>query len=469
MSKLILTEQGSTPTTPSSGKMAIYAKSDGKPYALNDSGVEYDLATSAGGGEDLATTLALGNLTDGSDIVLSAGDELAGESGVGVAGDIILRAGTDSSAAVDGGNIVLIPGQGTNAGHFILESADETHFVDVEVTGAETLSVGTTYRLEYDGTTGKLTVPGIIDPIAVIFEHATAPTTGSSEGAVFVSDGTGGLALGHLYFVPPSSGSPVDISNPTVAADTLQAAYNAGHTITLVDAVTPVEITAGALPSATTSLLAFKKSSGDGLASLKHTAPTRVRLEGATGGAGIDGTGIEIQGGAGGAGVAQDGGDVRFRPGAKTGTGKDGQFVFSDAAGSQEVALLFDSAAHYPGTSVLRSPTSGGGSLGAMLGPVVQVMQPHVFSSAGEHWTIPNHAGCVLITSTYANCVLYLPAFPVLGQSVVVKDITASGRASFTVTPSGGATIDGAASKPVGPAPYLSYTFLWDGISWFII
>lgn len=114
MSKLVLTEQSVAPTTPSSGKLSIYAKTDGKAYAKNDAGVEYDLTD---GGEDLAATLVLGNATGGTDIVLTDGDKVTGESGAGVAGNVALLGGTSSGAGdQDGGSIILRPGLQTGTG-----------------------------------------------------------------------------------------------------------------------------------------------------------------------------------------------------------------------------------------------------------------------------------------------------------------------------------------------------------------
>jgi hypothetical protein len=47
MSTLLLNE-GSAPSTPATGKLAVYAKTDGKPYAKNDAGTEFSLANGGG-------------------------------------------------------------------------------------------------------------------------------------------------------------------------------------------------------------------------------------------------------------------------------------------------------------------------------------------------------------------------------------------------------------------------------------
>lgn len=138
MSKLVLIEQSVSPTTPSTTKLVIYAKTDGKVYAKNDAGVEYDLTSSGGGGggEDLAATLALGNTTGGTNLVISDGDQIVGESGSGVAGDLVLRAGGDTGAGpTDGGSVILRPGP--SAG---LATPGAISFVDPSVTN--TVSAG---------------------------------------------------------------------------------------------------------------------------------------------------------------------------------------------------------------------------------------------------------------------------------------------------------------------------------------
>lgn len=105
-------------------------------------------------------------------------------------------------------------------------------FIDVQVSADQEVSFGVgggAGPLVYNATTGKLTVPGIIDPTAVVFEEAGAPSTDATEGAVFVSDGTGGLVLGHFYYRGASDAVPVDLS-AAGAVPTLAAVLVAGNT-----------------------------------------------------------------------------------------------------------------------------------------------------------------------------------------------------------------------------------------------
>jgi hypothetical protein len=83
--------------------------------------------------------------------------------------------------------------------------------VEIRCQAADVLEIGTSGAagpLVYDSSSGKLTVPGIIDPTALVYTEAGPPATGAAEGATFVSDGTAGLTQGELYYRPASSGTP---------------------------------------------------------------------------------------------------------------------------------------------------------------------------------------------------------------------------------------------------------------------
>lgn len=106
-------------------------------------------------------------------------------------------------AALGGFSGVLQTDGTAPSGIWIEASADQ------EITFGATGAVG---PMIYNADTGKLTVPGLIDPTGMIFEQAGAPSTGATEGGIFVSDGTGGLTAGNLYFRKASDGSITDIS-----------------------------------------------------------------------------------------------------------------------------------------------------------------------------------------------------------------------------------------------------------------
>lgn len=79
--------------------------------------VKIDNNGGGGGGEDLAATLAIGNTTGGTNIVVSSADEVQGEDGSSSAGsDLALRAGDGAGGAFDGGDLTLTPGSGSGGG-----------------------------------------------------------------------------------------------------------------------------------------------------------------------------------------------------------------------------------------------------------------------------------------------------------------------------------------------------------------
>ena len=177
--------------------------------------LQFGIGLTGAAGQDLATTLTFGNVTGGNDIILNTTDIIRGEQGVALAGSVLLRGGTATGGVANGGDIIFRPGAGLGGGtdgEVILRNAAGTNNIHLKVTAAQQISIGTTLPLVYNGVTGKLTVPGLIDPTGIIFERAGPPTTTATEGAVFVSDGTSGLTINHLYFRPLSNGTPVDLT-----------------------------------------------------------------------------------------------------------------------------------------------------------------------------------------------------------------------------------------------------------------
>jgi hypothetical protein len=90
----------------------------------------------------------------------------------------------------------------------------------IQTTADNELSLGiggAVGSMVFNADTGKLTVPGLIDPWGLIFsevDHTAAneagihPTTG--EGALFVSDGTGGLLDNHPHYRGEDNGAGVE-------------------------------------------------------------------------------------------------------------------------------------------------------------------------------------------------------------------------------------------------------------------
>lgn len=94
-------------------------------------------------------------------------------------------------------------------------NGDYGDFIEIQASADQEISFGlggSTGPMVYNADTGKLTVPGLIDPTGMVFELAAAPSTGPTEGAIFVSDGTGGLDLNGLYYRGPNDAVPVKLA-----------------------------------------------------------------------------------------------------------------------------------------------------------------------------------------------------------------------------------------------------------------
>jgi len=105
-------------------------------------------------------------------------------------------------------------GDFTVAGGATFTAGTYPTFVDMSCSGTQQVTIGNGVNdLVYDAVTGKLTVPGLIDPTGLIFDEAAAPTTAAGKGAIFVSDGSGGLQQGALYFRAASDATPEAVSS----------------------------------------------------------------------------------------------------------------------------------------------------------------------------------------------------------------------------------------------------------------
>jgi hypothetical protein len=96
------------------------------------------------------------------------------------------------------------------AGGATMTSGTAPAFAEMYCPSAGVLAIGNpapgTLNLVYNTTTGKLDVPGVIDPIELILDeidHTAEPpyiAPGGTQGALFVSSGAGGLIQNHLYY-----------------------------------------------------------------------------------------------------------------------------------------------------------------------------------------------------------------------------------------------------------------------------
>lgn len=113
MSGFILTEQASGPATPSAGKIALYAKTDGKFYSKDDAGNEAALAASA---------------TDGAALTLVQSQTVSGVSsidfttGIDNSSDVYLFELADMVSTTDASDLLVR--MSTNGGSSYLQGTE---------------------------------------------------------------------------------------------------------------------------------------------------------------------------------------------------------------------------------------------------------------------------------------------------------------------------------------------------------
>jgi hypothetical protein len=104
-----LTEQGSTPATPSAGSKKFYAKTDGKLYTLNSSGVEVEVGSGASG--------------SGSTNFIDNGQAVTNTTGWATYGERLTFATTDVNTGTD---TITITSHGLREGHRMYISSTTT-------------------------------------------------------------------------------------------------------------------------------------------------------------------------------------------------------------------------------------------------------------------------------------------------------------------------------------------------------
>lgn len=157
--------------------------------------------------------------------------------------------------------------------------------------------------------TGKLTVDGSVDPTDITLEQSPTPPTAATQGALFVSDGTGGLNVGRPYFVPASDGVPEELIGGG-GAGTLEETLDLGNTtggsdISITPGDTIVSPAGQELPI----------HAGDDLAEAGVGGNVTI----SAGDAGITGVGGNVTISAGDTGDDGQGGSIDLNPGAASG------------------------------------------------------------------------------------------------------------------------------------------------------
>lgn len=171
-------------------------------------------AAGAFAGAAVAGKITLGTEMGAIEVTFAGGENLAGVHGlfnatgvVTAAGDPIVLTtvakGQTAEVFFLGADAGVDAALGTFSGQ-TMAAGTWPESMTIAVTAADeiTFGLGDPNPMLYNSTTGKLTVPGLIDPTGMVFDEAGIPPTGANKGAFFVSDTTGGgLTRNKPYYV----------------------------------------------------------------------------------------------------------------------------------------------------------------------------------------------------------------------------------------------------------------------------
>lgn len=196
---LDIKEQASSPATPPSGRVAIYAKADHKVYKKTDAGAESEIGTGGGG----ATTLVQGEVPAGTvngvnTVFTTAAAFVTGSLRVYKNGIRLKGGGADYTENIQGFTMVTPPATGTvllcdyNTQSGVTAS-DASSFIYNETPAGAVNGVNKTFTAAFPYIGGTLQVfrdgqkmkPGAsndyteTNPATGVFDFYTAPVTGS--------------------------------------------------------------------------------------------------------------------------------------------------------------------------------------------------------------------------------------------------------------------------------------------------
>lgn len=297
---LVLPEAASVPYT-AAGHQTVWAKNTipSTLWTTDDAGNDYQVAT--GSTESLQATLVIGNVTGGTDIVVSTGDEIRGQPGsAGNGGEITAVGGTGDGAAGAGGSATLSGGTGSadagggaggiatvqgGAGGTVSGAGGEIYILGGSASGGNSNGGAMTIASGQPLGTGT---PGAIQIVA-----ASADTGNVIGGAVTIDAGDGvGTQVGGAFTATAGAGG----ASGTGAGGMAAIAGGAGG---------GTSGTGGAAYAVGGAGLAGNSAGGEagclGGAGQGSAAGGTARIQGGDGGAtGTGGIG-RIKGGAGGA------------------------------------------------------------------------------------------------------------------------------------------------------------------------
>jgi len=240
----LVRQEDATPATLTAAGAFVGGVAGTVRFATNQGAIEVDLLA----GDNLAAAL----------IKLSAsGQVTAVDSGGGVIQLTTTTTGPLAEVYFLNADAGLDAALGVFSGQVMTQGTWPSYF-ELEVSAANELTFGpngATGPMIYNADTGKLTVPGLIDPTGLVFTEDAPPVTGAAEGAVFVGNGAGGTVVNHLYYREANNGALLDISAASSASAGIREVVATPDAVTATDKILLVNVGGAAtlnLPDITT-------------------------------------------------------------------------------------------------------------------------------------------------------------------------------------------------------------------------
>jgi len=207
---------GYSAATSSAGYVNVVHSDFASPATLTGANPWVDLATTPAGtltfataaGRVEVTTAGLENLVGLQSLFIGSGLVLSHPGGPGT--PLVLTStvrGPDAEILLvndsTGGALTTYLSDWATFPAAVFVAGTYPSFVSLQSPSNNVLTIGTGAGMfTLDATTGKLTVPGLIDPTGMVFVNEAPGNvpTGAGKGAVFVGDGTGGASLNTLYY-----------------------------------------------------------------------------------------------------------------------------------------------------------------------------------------------------------------------------------------------------------------------------
>jgi hypothetical protein len=365
---LVLPEAASVPYT-AAGHQTVWAKSTipSTLWTTDDAGNDYQVAT--GTTFSLATTLVIGNLTGGTDILFTSGDELRGAPGsAGTGGAAPIIGGTGDGSGNAGGVASLTGGLGSaHAGGGAGGAATVAGGA-----GGTTSGAGGAASLRGGAGTAGVSAGGLATVAG------GAPSGAAAPGAVAITaaNAVSGNVIGAAVSIDAGNGFGTQAGGVIAAAAGDGGATGAGGMASLSGGAGGA--TSGAGGGAFVVGGAAQSAAGGG------AGGEAACLGGAGAGAGAGGT-ARLQGGAGGG--LGDGGLVRVRAGASGPTGGTG--------GAAELTGGEGTLATATGGAV--SVTGGAAGSGAATGGAIAITSGAGGGTSGNSGAITIASGAIAV------------------------------------------------------------------------